>query len=177
VLGSAVPSRAVAARVTDGDMNQVEYLFHGVLGSLLVATNASGEGTARYGYGAFGEVLYAEGANALEYDRRYNGKPHDEVSGLRYYGARYYDPLTLSWTQADPLYRFVPEAGLTEPRRMGLYTFCLNNPVRYVDPDGRTKRKEDRDRVGGVGSQWVVQSWRRRDAVTVKRERSNQHFD
>ena len=50
---------------------------------------------------------------------------------------RYYDGLALGWTQADPMYRFAPDAAWAEPRRAGLYQFVLGNPVRYVDPDGR----------------------------------------
>jgi RHS repeat-associated protein len=115
----------------------VEHVFHGALGSLLAAVDRNGEGTARFGYGPFGEVLYAEGAAMQNYDRRFNGKQSDELSQLRYYGARYYDPLTLSWTQADPLYRFVPEMALDEPMRQALYAFSLNNPLSYIDPDGR----------------------------------------
>jgi RHS repeat-associated protein len=137
-------ARSPVLRVTRaaGSSATVEHLFHGVLGSLLATTNTAGQGTSRFGYGAFGEVLYAEGPEAAKFDHRFNGKADDAATKLRYYGARYYDPLTLTWTQADPLYRFLPEAGLLEPRRMSLYMFSLNNPVRFVDPDGRS--------VGGV---------------------------
>ncbi|MCP4448194.1 MAG: hypothetical protein GY811_23080 [Myxococcales bacterium] len=58
------------------------------------------------------------------------------MSGLNYYGYRYYDELSLSWTQADPLYLIAPGLGADEPRRANLYSFSLNNPVRYLDPDG-----------------------------------------
>jgi RHS repeat-associated protein len=66
-----------------------------------------------------------------------NGKEHDQLTSLSYYGYRFYDRLTLSWTQADPLYRFVPDLAWDEPRRANLYSFSLNNPLRYYDPDGR----------------------------------------
>jgi hypothetical protein len=35
------------------------------------------------------------------------------------------------------MYRFEPDAAWTSPRRALLYTNDLNNPLRYVDPDGR----------------------------------------
>ena len=44
------------------------------------------------------------------------------------------------WNSADPLYRFAPDLGQTDPQRMNLYTFSLNNPVRYYDPDGRNAK-------------------------------------
>jgi RHS repeat-associated protein len=65
------------------------------------------------------------------------GKEHDQLSDLYYYGKRYFDPLSLTWTQADPLFRFAPEAAWDQPRRANLYGFSLNNPLRYQDPDGR----------------------------------------
>lgn len=35
------------------------------------------------------------------------------------------------------MYRFVPDAAWTEPRKAGLYQFDRGNPLRYLDPDGR----------------------------------------
>lgn len=94
-----------------------------------------------YQYGPFGEVLEVKefpGATttATDYTERFNGKELDEASGLSYYGYRYYDPLSLTWNRADPLYRFSPDMELTSPRMAGLYSFSTNNPVRFVDPDG-----------------------------------------
>ncbi len=65
------------------------------------------------------------------------GKEADQLSRLNYYGYRYYDPLSLQWTQSDPLFRVAPDLAYDQPRRMSLYAFSLNNPVRYLDPDGR----------------------------------------
>src|SRR5262245_24303632 len=78
------------------------------------------------------------------------GKEHDELTSLSYYGARYYDRLTLSWMQADPLYRFVPDLAWDEPRRANLYSFSLNNPLKYYDPDGRSPEDDER-RDAGAG--------------------------
>jgi RHS repeat-associated protein len=71
--------------------------------------------------------------------RRY-GKEQDALTSLSYYGARYFDPLSLTWTQADPIARFAPDAAWDEPRRANLYAFTLNNPLAMVDPDGRWPR-------------------------------------
>jgi RHS repeat-associated protein len=56
---------------------------------------------------------------------------------LTYYGVRYYDQVLLAWTQGDSFYRRAPEQTGSAPRRANLYNFSLNNPLRYVDPDGR----------------------------------------
>jgi len=114
----------------------VEYTVHSMLGNLLVSTDSYGVVQGGFTYGPFGEILDTVG-DPDEHLRRFNGKEFDQSSGLSYYGVRYYDVESLSWTQADPLYRFVPDLAYDEPRLMNLYVFSLNNPVRYVDPDGR----------------------------------------
>jgi hypothetical protein len=43
----------------------------------------------------------------------------------------------LTWNRADPKYRFKPDLALIEPRRGALFNFSGNNPMRYVDSDGR----------------------------------------
>jgi RHS repeat-associated protein len=97
---------------------------------------------ASFVYGPFGEVVAETGS--ADHRRQFNGKENDVATGLRYYGYRYYDPLTLRWSSADPLYSFVPDLGLHGPQRMNLYTFSLNNPVRYYDPDGREAKEGDK---------------------------------
>ena len=58
----------------------------------------------------------------------YNGKELDEDIGLYDFGARFYDPARAQWTTVDPL--------AEKARRWSLYTFCFNNPLRFIDPDG-----------------------------------------
>ena len=103
----------------------------------------SGTINASFTYAPFGEVVEATSVggalNGLPFHRRrMNDKFVDEVSGLAYYGYRYYDKLSMSWTQSDPLFRFAPDAKRSQPRHTLLYTANLNNPLRYLDPDGRS---------------------------------------
>jgi RHS repeat-associated protein len=123
------------ARIVDGE--QVEYVFHNNLGHLLAATDEAGFLKAGFTYSPFGELIRGAGTEQDAFTRRFNDKESDEVTGLSYYGARYYDPDTLTWTQGDPLFRFAPDADMGSPRRTTLYAFSLNNPLRYVDPDGQ----------------------------------------
>ncbi len=125
----------VLARVKD--RTTYEHQFHGLGGSTLVAVATGGAVNTAFTYGPYGEVVEATGADTVGHRRRMNDKYQDEVSGLGYYGVRYYDQVLMGWTQGDPLYRYRPEAGWSEPRRGQLYAFNLRNPVRYVDPDGR----------------------------------------
>ena len=62
---------------------------------------------------------------------KYNGKELQKDLNLNWldYGARMYDPVVARWQGTDPMaewfYSWSP------------YAYCLNNPIRYIDPDGR----------------------------------------
>ncbi len=58
----------------------------------------------------------------------YNTKELQEETSVYDYGARQYDPLSARWLQIDPL------AELS--RRWSPYTYVLDNPIRFIDPDG-----------------------------------------
>jgi RHS repeat-associated protein len=66
------------------------------------------------------------------YSSRYTftGKEQDALTGLQYFGARYYDARISLWYGVDPM----AEKALSWTP----YNYCLNNPIRLVDPDGRT---------------------------------------
>jgi RHS repeat-associated protein len=60
---------------------------------------------------------------------RFNGKELGQESGLYYYGARYYNPTMSVWLVVDPLAHKFPH--------QSPYVFTDNNPIMFVDPDGR----------------------------------------
>lgn len=118
------------------DRTQIELQYADAMQNLAITTSRTGTLTSSFAYGAFGEVVHAHDTSD-DHRRRFNGKEHDEVSGLRHYGYRSYDPYTLRWVSGDPLYRGRPDQAWTQPQRANLYAFTLNNPLRYLDPDGR----------------------------------------
>ncbi|MBL9017452.1 MAG: hypothetical protein JNL83_24905 [Myxococcales bacterium] len=118
------------------DRTQIELQFADAMQNLAITTSRTGALTSSFVYGAFGELVHSNDASA-SHTRLFNGKEHDAVSGLRHYGYRSYDPYTLRWVSGDPLFRFRPDAAWAEPQEANLYAFSLNNPNRYVDPDGR----------------------------------------
>jgi RHS repeat-associated protein len=58
---------------------------------------------------------------------RFQGKRHDNETGLIYYGARYYSPKLHTWISPDPI---------GSHDSLNLYLFCHNNPLKYHDPWG-----------------------------------------
>jgi RHS repeat-associated protein len=82
-------------------------------------------------YIPFGEVFIDERAATSTWSTPYkfNAKELDEETGLYYYGARYYDPRTSVWISVDPLAEITPN--------LSSYVYCKNNPVNFIDPDGR----------------------------------------
>jgi RHS repeat-associated protein len=107
-------------------MNDItEYYHTDHLGSTRLVTSENGVTTEDIMYKPFGEQL-----NETEERYTYNGKELDET-GLYYYGARYYDPVIGRFISGDPL------TGEREsPQTLNRYAYCLNNPLKYVDPAG-----------------------------------------
>jgi RHS repeat-associated protein len=52
-------------------------------------------------------------------------------SGLYYYEARYYDPEIGRFISRDPL-----QGETDSPQTLNRYVYCLNNPLKYIDPAG-----------------------------------------
>lgn len=80
-------------------------------------------------YFPYGETAFIAG-NEREIklkDYRYTGKERDDVTGLYYFGYRYYAAWIGNWLSPDPI---GPEDGLN------LYQYVQNNPVNLVDPNG-----------------------------------------
>jgi RHS repeat-associated protein len=65
---------------------------------------------------------------------RCTGKERDSESGLDYFGARHYSPSVGRFMVPDPAGVWV--ADLAAPQSWNLYSYALNNPLKYTDPTG-----------------------------------------
>ncbi|WP_295962429.1 JAB-like toxin 1 domain-containing protein [uncultured Alistipes sp.] len=102
------------------------------LGSVRVVVNAQGEVVERNDYYPFG-LRWNDSESQISDNRyRYNAKEEQTFVNVPYidYGARMYDPkFRLGWNTSDPLAeKYYP---------VSPYAFCANNPVKYIDSDGR----------------------------------------
>jgi RHS repeat-associated protein len=53
----------------------------------------------------------------------------------KYFGARYYGSKMGRFTTIDPVFTW--QENLEDPQRWNRYAYVRNNPLKYVDPDGR----------------------------------------
>lgn len=67
---------------------------------------------------------------------KFTGKERDTETGLDYFGARYYGSNIGRWVSPDPVN--VTEDRLLNPANtLNKYVYGGDNPLKYVDPDGR----------------------------------------
>jgi RHS repeat-associated protein len=100
------------------------------LGSNVIAVSRDGNIMQNNHYYPFGLTMGISDNQGVQ-PYKYTGKELDMEHGLMQYDyeARQYDPAMGRFTTMDPLaekyYSISP------------YVYCLNNPVKYVDPDGK----------------------------------------
>ena len=110
----------------------IRYQYDNHLGSASLELDESANVISYEEYHPFGTSSYRLGTNEAEVQLkryRYVGKERDEETGLYYYGARYYAGWLGRFISTEPLKEKYPN--------LSTYCYCANNPVKYVDLDGR----------------------------------------
>ena len=121
--------------------DQVYYYHTDPAGTPLSMTDSNGTMVWKADYKPFGEEYAVTGSAAN--DKRFVGKEKDEETGLSYFGARYQDGRLGRFSAVDTVRAVnaknskTNEKLLINPQRLNTYSYGLNNPYRYVDPDGR----------------------------------------
>jgi RHS repeat-associated protein len=115
----------------------LKYLLQDHLGSTSGEVSSSGVSTSTIRYFSFSSVR--SGSTSTEI--KFTGQRLDST-GLYYYGARYYDPEIGRFISPDTI---VPNPA--NPQTLNRYSYCLNNPLRYIDPTGHDEEDSDDDNM------------------------------
>lgn len=124
------------------------------LGSLRASTDAQGTLQSNSSTLPFGDQFTATGNPADKYD--FTGKERDAESGNDYFGARYYSSSMGRWMSPDP--SVLDFADLSNPQSLNLYSYVLNNPLKFTDIDGLVCHWDDGtqdDLPENGGATWV----------------------
>ncbi len=127
--------------VAGGSTEENVFFYHtDPVGTPVAMTDHNGDKVWEADYLPFGDEYDVDAVIAN--DRRFVNKEKDEETGLSYFGARYMDTGIGRFLAADPVKIVgangqINQAIMNDPQRLNMYSYGLNNPYRYVDPDGR----------------------------------------
>jgi RHS repeat-associated protein len=116
-------------RVAKLDGNGAHFYHTDHLGSSTVITKDNAVNEQDIFYYPYGEIHTNSGTDVARH--KFTGQEWDAETGLYYYGARYYDPKLARFISADTI---VP--GFANPQSLNRYSYTINNPIIYTDPEG-----------------------------------------
>ena len=139
VGGDAYSANVVKVKESDSAPWKKYYICRDRLGSITMILDSLGNAVQNVGYDAWGNLrdpqthaLYTESdMPTLFLERGFTGHEHLPEFGLINMNARLYDPVLGRFLSPDP-YVQLPDFSQSYNR----YSYCLNNPLKYVDPDG-----------------------------------------
>lgn len=107
---------------------------------MVVDKSGSLAGVKRHDYLPFGEELFAgvagrwsgQGYDGDSLRTQFTGQERDRETGLDYFEARYFSPSLGRFTGTDTG-PFTP----ADPQSLNRYLYVQNNPLKFVDPNGR----------------------------------------
>lgn len=139
---------------------EVQYICRDYLGSITHVTNSAGTVLQELSYDAWGRLrnpadqvvyaVYAEPTPLL--GRGYTGHEHLTMFGLINMNARLYDPVVGRFLSPDP---YVQAPWMSQ--NFNRYSYGLNNPLRYNDPNGEFWHIVVGAVVGGIVN--LVTNW------------------
>ncbi len=130
---------APAVFVKAGSRRQMNIILRDYLGSIIAVVNSSGTMIQELSYDPWGnlrdpetQLLYESGSEPELYlGRGFTGHEHLAWCGVINMNARLYDPMMGRFISPDPQVQ-IPDC----LQNFNRYTYCMNNPLCYVDEDG-----------------------------------------
>lgn len=140
-VNAAGTNVAVITNINDSDTGwSVKYWHKDNLGSNVAVTDASHAVVERLAYEPYGKRRNVSGHTdvngtlvAASTDRGYTEHEHMDEVGLVNMNGRVYDPALGRFMSADTI---VPNPSFTQDYNR--YSYTLNNPLTFTDPDGHT---------------------------------------
>ena len=136
VGGGAGGIGGILASTQAGEAACYHYDFNGNV--VNVSSSSNQTQLAKYTYSTFGEVLLKEGRFNSRY--QFSTKEYDAISGLSYFGYRFYSPNLGRWLSRDPIgdisfarFYLQEDIRFRIERQGNTYDFCKNSPMRYYD--------------------------------------------
>ena len=127
--------------VTPQGPGGTSYLTSDTLGTPRIITHSSGAVKARRDYMPFGEEIgllggrtTGQGYVADNVRRKFTQKERDVESGLDYFHARYYSSAHGRFNSPDQPFA---DQWVSAPQSWNLYSYVLNTPLKFTDPNGR----------------------------------------
>jgi len=111
------------------------YYKSGQVNSTRIVTDDSGTRVYSAAFDPYGGIQKTW-ENTYDPKLKFSGKERDGDTGLDYFGARYYGHSSYRFISVDPV--ISREEAISNPQLWNLYSYCRNNPVTFMDPDGRT---------------------------------------
>lgn len=124
------PTGVFAVAERKDDITAIHYIHKDHLGSWTSITDSKGNIEQECHFDAWGNC---ENEEKLLFDRGFTGHEHLQSVGLINMNGRLYDPVTSSMLSPDNNIQ-LPDFS----QNLNRYSYCLNNPLTYIDPDGNT---------------------------------------
>jgi RHS repeat-associated protein len=81
-------------------------------------------------YTPYGIIVGAAPVDPFEF----TGKEYDSESGAEYFDARHYTSTMGRFVQPDP--GWIMAVNAANPQSLNMYSYALNNPLKFIDPSG-----------------------------------------
>ncbi|MDQ6528089.1 RHS repeat-associated core domain-containing protein [Flavobacterium sp. LHD-85] len=145
---SSTTGKLMAGKNDNAELQQF-YYHPDHLGSSSYISNLDGEVVQHVEYVPFEEVFLEEKNAKWNTPYLFTSKELDRETGMYYFGARYYDSKGSFWISVDPLAVYNPvmeeefyydgqhNGGSYNDKNLNTYGYCYQNPVLYVDPNGK----------------------------------------
>ena len=137
------------------------FFLKNLQGDITNVFNENGNDVLQYAYDAWGNVTanldnssyedFVESAEAVVFTPiTYRGYMYDQYSGLYYLQSRYYNPLYGRFLNADSIMK------TGEPLGANIFAYCGNNPVNYVDYNGKDSSELIKNVIFTFVAVWIL---------------------